>query len=109
MPEPFAVEVQHHDDVAVVRPRGELDLATVGELQRVLDAAGTPARLVLDLSELSFIDSTGLHLLVELHERAQRERFELLLRRPRPPVDRTIELCGLGEALPFTTAFDVVD
>ena len=106
VPEPFAVEVQHDDDVAVVRPRGELDLATVETLQRVLDGISSP-RLVLDLSELCFIDSTGLHLLVALHERAQREEFELLLRAPRPPVDRTMHLCGLAEALPFTSALDV--
>ena len=62
-----------------------------------------------DLSELSFIDSTGLHLLVALHERSQREGFELTLRAPRPPVDRTILLCGLVDALPFTSAVDVAD
>jgi anti-anti-sigma factor len=106
-PEPFAVELQHRDDVAVVRPRGELDLATVGALQGVLDGISSPARLVLDLSELCFIDSSGLHLLVALHERAKRDGFELTLHAPRPPVDRTIQLCGLFEVLPFTSAADV--
>ena len=108
VPEPFDVEVEHHDDVALVRPRGELDLATAAALQHVLDGISSP-RLVLDLSELSFIDSTGLHLLVALHERSQREGFELTLRAPRPPVDRTIHLCGLVDALPFTSAVDVAD
>ena len=77
--EPFAIEVQRREHVAIVQPRGELDLASVETLRSRLDAAiaetlravqddgmETAARVVLDLRGLSFIDSTGLHLLVAL-------------------------------------------
>ena len=67
--EPFAVEVQRRDDVAIVQPRGELDLATVETLRAALDDIKGAGRLVLDLRGLSFIDSRGLHLLVALHRR----------------------------------------
>ena len=60
-PEPFAVEVQRRDAVAIVRPRGELDLVTVETLRAALDGIESTGRLVLDLRGLSFIDSTGLH------------------------------------------------
>ena len=59
------------------------------------------ARLVLDLRGLSFIDSTGLHLLVALDQRAQRDGFQLTLLAPAAPADRAIRLCGLDETLPF--------
>ena len=59
---------------------------------------------MLDLRNLSFIDSTGLHLLVALHQRAQRDAFELMLIAPPAPLDRAIRLCGLDEALPFVSA-----
>ena len=112
--EPFAVEVQRREHVAIVQPHGELDLFTVQTLRSTLDAVisetlgavrddgmETTARVVLDLRGLSFIDSTGLRLLVTLDQRAAREGFLLTLVAPPEPVDRTIQLCGLVQALPF--------
>ena len=104
--EPFAVKVQRRDDVAIVQARGELDVATVETLRATLGAIVSTGRLVLDLRGLSFIDSTGLHLLVALHQRAQRDGFQLTLVAPAAPVDRAIRLCGLDEALPFVDALD---
>jgi anti-anti-sigma factor len=108
--EPFAVEVQRRDrDVAIVRPRGELDLATVETLRTALENIERPRRLMLDLRKLSFIDSAGLHLLLELHQRAQRDGFQLALVAPTAPTDRAIQLCGLDKTLPFVAATDVVE
>src|SRR5882757_8598191 len=76
-PRPFAVDVQRRNDVAIVQPHGELDLATVETLRAALDGIERAGRLVLDLRGLSFIDSTGLRLLVSLHQRAQRDGFQL--------------------------------
>jgi anti-anti-sigma factor len=102
--EPFAVDVQRDADVVVVLAHGELDLATVGTLSAALDRIERATRLVLDLRGLSFIDSTGLHMLVDLHERALRDGFELILVAPAPPVDRPIRVCGLDAVLPFAPA-----
>ena len=104
--QPFAVEVQQRDAVAIVQPRGELDLVTVEMLRAALDDIKSTERLVVDLRGLSFIDSTGLQLLVALHQRAQRERFQLTLMAPVAPVDRAIQLCGLDKTLPFVAAVD---
>jgi anti-sigma B factor antagonist len=100
---PFAVEVQRRDDVVIVEPRGELDIATVEMLGAALDDIKSAKRLMLDLRGLSFIDSSGLHLLVALHQRAQRNGFQLALVAPAPPVDRAIQVCGLGDSLPFVS------
>jgi anti-sigma B factor antagonist len=99
--QPFAVDVQRRSDVASVSPRGELDLGTVETLRAALDAVEDAGRLVLDLRGLSFIDSTGLHLLVELHERAQHDGFQLTLVAPAAPANKAIQLSGLDQALPF--------
>jgi anti-anti-sigma factor len=119
--EPFAVDVQRRTHVTIVQPRGELDLATVETLRNALDAAVAEtlraaldgmehgARLVLDLRGLSFIDSTGLHLLVALNERAQRDGFQLMLLAPAAPADRAIQVCGLDRTLPFAARVDAVD
>lgn len=119
--EPFGVEVLRRDHLTIVQPRGELDMATVETLRTALDVAiaeilraaldgfETGARLALDLRRLSFIDSTGLHLLVALDRRAHRDGFLLSLIAPAAPVDRAIQLCGLDQALPFVPAYDTVD
>ena len=120
-PEPFAVEFQRRGHITIVQPRGELDLATAETLRSTLDAAiaetrsagldgmKNGARLVLDLRGLSFIDSTGLHLLVALDQRAQRDGFQLTLLAPAAPIDRAIQLCGLDQMLPFAAPVDAVD
>jgi anti-sigma B factor antagonist len=107
--QPFAVEVQSRDDVAIVQSRGELDLVSVETLRAALDGIKSAARLVLDLRGLSFIDSTGLHLLVALHQRAQRDGFQLTLLAPAAPLDKAIQLCGLDKALPFVAPVDAID
>jgi anti-sigma B factor antagonist len=117
-PEPFAVAVQRRNHATIVQPRGELDLATTETLRTTLDAAigatrsaalhavENRAHLVLDLRGLSFIDTTGLHLLVALDQRARRDGFQLTLLAPAPPVDRAIQVCGLEKVLPFAAPDD---
>jgi len=107
--EPFAVDVHRRDDVAIVKPRGELDLATVETLRDALDDINDAGRLVLDLRGLSFLDCTGLHLLVALHRRAQRDEFQLDLLAPAAPTDKAIKLLGLDRALPFAAPDDALD
>ena len=108
-PQPFGVDVQRRDDVAIVQPHGELDLATVETLLAALDGIENAGRLVLDLRGLSFLDSTGLRLLVALHRRSQRDGFQLTLVAPAAPADRAIRLSGLDQVLPFVAADDSVD
>lgn len=115
--ERFGVEVQRRDHVTIVQPHGELDLATVETLRSTLDAAVTATLiaaldgiqipcLVLDLRGLSFLDSTGLHLLAELDRRANRDGFQLTLHAPAAPVDRALQLSGLDHVLPFAMPED---
>ena len=118
--EHFAIDVQRRQRVAIVQPRGELELATVEPLQSALDAAiaetlsaaggvAHDVRVVLDLRGLSFIDSTGVQLLVMLDQRAQRDGFQLTLLAPAPPIDRAIQISGLDRMLPFAAPVHAVD
>jgi stage II sporulation protein AA (anti-sigma F factor antagonist) len=79
---------------------GELDVASGPALEhavaRVLDGQGEDFRL--DLSALTFMDSTGARSLVRVHHRLESLGRRLVLVSPTPPVRRVIELLGL-EAL----------
>jgi anti-anti-sigma factor len=82
---------------------GELDLAGASRLSEAFAAlSDTPyERIVVDLGELTFIDSTGIHTLLEA-EQAIRARGGLMtLRAPTSDVQRIFEIIHLAELLPI--------
>ena len=103
----FAVAAQVVDDLAIVIVSGDVDLATVPEVERCLEShAGSP-RLLVDLAAVHFLDSCGMTALVRAMRRAAQSGQQLELR---PPGDgavlRALEITGLLTALPFDDARD---
>jgi anti-anti-sigma factor len=70
--ESFSIRAERRDGVARISAYGELDLETVPLLERTLEAVDQlePARVVLDFTDLSFVDSTGVHAILRAHTRA---------------------------------------
>ena len=66
---PFDITVEHQGSVATVAVVGELDLATAPRLSAVLGERGDAEVLVADLTATTFIDSTGVRVLVEADRR----------------------------------------
>ena len=95
----FSILTEHLDGVSRVVVRGELDIATVPRLRDALtDVQASGAREVaLDLSGVSFIDSTGLHLLLS-HARGD-ARDTKLWTIASSAVRRVVELAGLTDAI----------
>ena len=110
-PDPFRWEVVRTDRSARVVPVGELDLAARAQLDQAIDdlrCSGVD-RLILDLRSLSFLDSSGLRLLLELHAAARGDGFELQLVPGPAQVQRVFELTGTLDALPFVTSESSAD
>ncbi|MEA2310924.1 MAG: anti-sigma factor antagonist [Solirubrobacteraceae bacterium] len=101
-PDEFTVRAQQVADAYVVVPSGELDLGTVDQLRAVL-AARPPAsaRLVLDLRELTFFDTSGMRVVVETLEEAERAGVGLSLVRGSDAIQRLFALAGIEDRLPF--------
>jgi anti-sigma B factor antagonist len=102
----LAIEAHPEPGGVRVRPRGDIDLATVDSLRRHIDrcvAAGNK-RVVLDLRDVTFMDSTGLHLILETDAAARAAEWELRLIQGPAHVERVFELAGLRDALPFVQA-----
>jgi anti-sigma B factor antagonist len=97
------VELERHDGVAVVILSGEVDMSNAAAVrQRITDfvTAEDPA-VVIDLSDLAFIDSAGLHALVELGSVLTERRQRLLLcAAPGSNVERPLEIVGMGFTVP---------
>jgi anti-sigma B factor antagonist len=105
MPGTLAItsDVDVEDGTASVSLAGELDLAGARQLEACLDEVERegPARLIIDLAGLAFIDSTGLRLLLQADARARERGCELLLRRGEPSVQRVFEVTGALDVLRF--------
>jgi anti-sigma B factor antagonist len=83
---------------------GELDLATAPHLQLLamnICAAGA-RELVLDLSKMTFTDSTGVRTILGVQRVCRDHATEFLLTRPQPSVLRIFEIAGLLDELPFS-------
>lgn len=102
-PPPFAVTVEAHNGREVVRVVGELDLATVGELEAATEPLVTEGRTVFfDLRGLTFVDSTGLKYFVGLYHAAQRDGFAFTMTHPPHAAFRAFEMTTLDTVLPWT-------
>ena len=91
------VQVHTQSTTPVLELAGELDIASVPGVRRAVEAAiaDHPERVVFDLAGVTFMDSSGLSLLVLAIQRV--ERVEI--RRPPPLVTRLVELTGLSSKL----------
>jgi anti-anti-sigma factor len=96
----FSISKQTLADCEVISVRGELDMLNAPELSRTIEALdGFP--LVVDLSELTFIDSHGIHALMS----AQDGR-EVMLICPRGNVSRVLEIVQIGRKM---TVYEQLD
>jgi anti-sigma B factor antagonist len=103
MPKPFHCDLAERDGAIHLRPRGELDMGSVPileeHLRRARDAGGR--RLVVDLRELEFMDSTGLTLLTRWSRGADQDGYELALIRGEDRVHRLFEITGMAAYFTF--------
>lgn len=83
--------------VTVVYVSGEVDMSNAeflaASLRPVL--AAEPLRIVIDLSDVSFLAAAGLHVLLHLRREAEQQASGLVLRAPSPAVRRVIDITGM--------------
>lgn len=92
--------------VLVAAVRGSVDIATIGELERVLTeglARGNFSRLVVDLSSLTFLSAAGLRCLVRACASAQDQGLDMRVVPGRGAVARILDACG---AVPVADTVD---
>ena len=82
---------------------GEIDLDSVGVLSAAVEAAlaGGAAELWIDLTHTRFMDSSGLHLLLDTRRRVRDLNRQLAIVCPPGPVRRLFEIAGVSEHLPL--------
>ena len=105
-PEQLHVRTSREGPIERLTPIGELDIATVPILERVFEVAcddSTARMIVVDLTELSFIDSSGLNLLLRM-KTACEEADRLRVVNGSPAVTRLLDVSGIRPLLPIISS-----
>jgi len=104
--EPPVRGVEQRDGSVVVRLGGELDLYNADDVRSALTAAidGGAARIVIDMADVEFVDSTALGVLIEARSKLGHDG--VLLAAPQLETRRTLEVSGLDRHLPVHDSVD---
>lgn len=108
VPEPFSIRSERRGRVHRLTPLGELDIATAPELRDAFETAfsdGDAEMIVVDLTQLSFMDSTGIKLLLDMNE-VCRHVDRLRVVNGSPAVVHLLDVTGVRSLLPIISSGD---
>ena len=99
----FWVEAKDNGDWSVVEVRGEVDVFTAPKLrERIIELVERGRRnVIVDLAGVTFMDSTGLGILVGCLKRIKEQGGSLALAGPQRPVMRVLTITGLARVFPI--------
>jgi len=106
VPGRLEIAVREQGTTTTIALVDEWDLAQQAATRHTIRSALArfPECVVLDLSELTFIDSSGIHVIVELQKRSVQRDIRLVIVPGPPAVQRLFEILQLTPALPFLAA-----
>jgi anti-anti-sigma factor len=104
--QPFSVDVKRHGTAAVILLHGDFALAHEKQFRQRVDEIPITRveKLVLDLRDVSFVDSTGLRMILELWSWSRRDDFEFGIVPGEGQAHKVLRLAGLDQALPLVDA-----
>jgi anti-sigma B factor antagonist len=94
------IRVDQADEHTVCRPIGELDAYTVTQFREVLASFANASRLIIDLSDVPFMDSAGLGALIGGIRRARENDGEVAVACSRPTLTRLLHTTGFDRIVP---------
>jgi anti-sigma B factor antagonist len=105
----FGVVVRTERDVVRVCPFGAVDIGTAGQLRAQIEqvTASGARRVVLDLCGVTFLDSSGVHLVLDADAASRAQGWEFGLIGGPAHVQRVFDLTGARARLPFVTASEL--
>jgi anti-sigma B factor antagonist len=94
------IEVSEQGATLILRIGGELDAASCKVIEPTISTAiATAGSVIIDLSELTFCDSSGVGLFIATHTKAESDGTTLAIRNVRPPVRRIFEITNLDAVI----------
>jgi anti-sigma B factor antagonist len=97
---PSRLSITPHDDGQTLVLVGEIDAHTSPDLaDQLAELPGGAGDITIDMSDVEFIDSSGLRVIIDVHQRAEEVDRRLVLRSPSSAVARLVEIAGLADHL----------
>jgi anti-sigma B factor antagonist len=103
------IEVTHNEQYTLCRPVGELDAYTVGTFREALAQLATVRRLLIDLSDVPFMDSSGLGALIGGIRRAREADGEVTVACSRPTLTRLLHTTGFDRIVAVADTVDAAE
>lgn len=100
------IEVDTTDAYTLCRPVGELDAYTVNDFREALGQVATAPRLLIDLSNVPFMDSAGLGALIGGIRRTRENGGEVAVACGRPTLTRLLHTTGFDRIVPVEETVD---
>ena len=94
---PFSARVSADGGAITVSVSGDVDLVTAPDLAELLPPIPSGGRMVLDLRDVSFMDSSGVRLLMTLDIRSRAEGWTLFVVAPDGAVRHVLDLCQVSK------------
>jgi len=99
------IAVEERAGITIVRVLENITFSNTAELKDALDdvALKAPGGVILDLEEVSFINSTGIGIIASLFNNLKKRNVKLVLLKPRPEVSRVLKIIGFDAMMPVAT------
>lgn len=100
----LSIEVKAEQEVLLARIKGEMDLASADKIRAEVDEClkeGELRHLVLDLSGVTFIDSSGIGVILGRYRKLAEGGGKLAILKPQPQVRRVLDIAGLSRLTPY--------
>ncbi|MFI8194107.1 STAS domain-containing protein [Streptomyces sp. NPDC085946] len=96
----LSIAVTATGDIRMLTLAGEIDHHTGETLQQALDITGTTRpRIVIDMRQVAFMDSSGINILITAHQHITQAGGWLRLAEPTPSVRRVLQLVGIDQLI----------
>ena len=102
----FEVESEEFETHSVLRPRGDIDAYSVGQFREALSGLAEIPRLLIDLSEVPFMDSAGLGALIGGIRRNRDHEGEIVVVCDKPALTRLLHTTGFDRIVPVIETLD---
>lgn len=108
MNQELVVEQSSIGDAIVLRPSGDIDMSRASSIRKAVGEAmrAQPARLIMDLSHVAYMDSSGLATLVEALQHAMRSKVKFILVGITPRVKSAFEITKLTGLFTIATTVE---
>ena len=105
--DPLQIETEEIQGAELVRLAGEVDLGNVGRLKSAMEPALNSGRsLILDVSRLRYVDSTGLHAIIDAHQALQQADCQLVVVGASAGIAKVMRILHLDRLIPMASSVD---